>query len=104
MPIHDRHVLTLDVAGFLQALEERNGHVLVVIISRLGAEEPDHRHRRLLRSPHHGPRRRAPNSRDELPSFHSITSSARSRIDCSTVRPSALAALTLTAISNLVGT
>jgi hypothetical protein len=37
------------------------------------------------------------------PISYSITSSARSRIDCGTARPSALAVLTLTAISNLVG-
>jgi hypothetical protein len=37
------------VAGFLQTLEKWNGDVLVVIISGLGAEEPDNRHRRLLR-------------------------------------------------------
>ena len=34
---------------------------------------------------------------------HSITSSARSKIDCGTARPSALAVLRLTTISNLVG-
>jgi hypothetical protein len=35
--------------------------------------------------------------------FYSITSSARSRIDGGTARPSALAALRFTTISNLVG-
>jgi hypothetical protein len=39
--LFDRHVLALDIPGFLQALEKRNGEVLVVIISGLGAEEPD---------------------------------------------------------------
>jgi hypothetical protein len=34
---------------------------------------------------------------------YSITSSARRSIDCGTVRPSALAVLTLIAISNLTG-
>ena len=38
-----------------------------------------------------------------LRDVYSITSSARSRIDWGTVRPSALAVLTFTAISNLVG-
>jgi len=43
--------------------------------------------------------------RDEPSPFdHSITSSARSRIDCGTARPRALAVLRLTTISNLVGT
>src|SRR5262249_33988938 len=58
----------------------------------------------LLRARHHRPRRRAPEPRDELsPPDHSITSSARRRIDCGTVRPSALAVLRFTTISNLVG-
>ena len=35
----DRHVLALDIAGFLQALEKWNGVVLVVIVSGLGAED-----------------------------------------------------------------
>ena len=70
---------------------QRNGDVLVVIISGLLAEIPDHRHRRLLRSRHQRPRRRPAKRRDELsPFYHSITSSALSKIDCGTVRPSAL--------------
>src|SRR5215831_9119800 len=40
--------------------------------------------------------------RDEIPPFHSITSSARSTIDGGTARPSALAVLRLTTNSNLV--
>ena len=55
----DRHILTLDVAGFLQALEKPNGDVRGVI-SRLGVQEPNHWHTRLLRPRHHRPRRRAP--------------------------------------------
>src|SRR5271169_2491454 len=74
--ILDRDVTVLDIAGFLQALEDRNGDVPVVIISGLGAEESDHRRRRLLRPRHHRPRRRAPEPRDELSPFHWITSSA----------------------------
>src|SRR6516164_1040548 len=57
-------------------LEEWDGGLLVVIIGGLGAEEPDHRHRRLLRPRHHRTRRRAPNPRDERAAFHWITSSA----------------------------
>src|SRR5262249_29442861 len=57
----------------------------------------------LLRPRHHRPRRRAAEPGDDLPPVHSITSSARSRIDCGTVRPSALAVLRFTTISNLVG-
>ena len=41
---------------------------------------------------------------NKRPSAYSITSSARSRIDCGIVRLSALAVLALTAISNLTGT
>jgi hypothetical protein len=48
-------------------------------------------------------RSRAPEPRNEISPFHSITWSARSRIEGGTVRPSALAVLRLTTISNLVG-
>jgi hypothetical protein len=54
----------------------------------------------LLRPRDHRPRRRAPEPRDELPpSDHSITSSARSKIDCGTVRPSDLAVLRFTILN-----
>jgi hypothetical protein len=53
------------LAGFLQTLEERSGDVLVVTTSGLGNEEPDHRHRCLLRPRHERPSRcaRQPPSR-----------------------------------------
>src|SRR5262249_61092362 len=58
-------------------------------------------HRRLLRARRERPRRRrAANERDELAAFHSITSSARSRNDSGSLRPSALAAVRLTTSSN----
>jgi hypothetical protein len=41
----------LDIAAFLQALEERNGDHFVVI-SESGAEKPNHWHRRLLSARH----------------------------------------------------
>jgi hypothetical protein len=71
IPVLDRHVP--DIAGFLQALDKRkNGAVsagsLRVLIS--GAENTNHRHRRLLRPRHHRPRRRAPEPSDEVPSPH----------------------------------
>jgi hypothetical protein len=50
-PGERRHVLALDIARFLQALEERNGDILVVSFSGLGAEEPDHWVERLEASP-----------------------------------------------------
>jgi hypothetical protein len=54
------------------------------------AEEPDHRHRRLLRPRRERPgRRRAAEQRDELAALHSITSSARPSSGSGTVRPSA---------------
>src|SRR6516164_7611006 len=49
------------------------------------------------------PRRRAPEPGDEVAPFHSITSSARSKIDGATARPSALAVLRFRTISNFVG-
>ena len=50
----DRHVLALDVAGFIEAFAER-GHKARVGIGRSVSDKPDHRHRRLLR-----PRRKRP--------------------------------------------
>jgi hypothetical protein len=41
-----RHVLTLDVAGFVEALPERTGNSR---LGRLAVDEADHWHRRLLR-------------------------------------------------------
>src|SRR6266511_4361975 len=62
------------------------------------------RHRRLLcprcQRP---PRRRAAEKRDELASFHSITSSARACKEGGTVTPSALATFRLITNSNVVG-
>src|SRR6516165_7196266 len=68
-------------------------------------EEPDHRHRRLLRARRERPRgSRAAKQRYELaPAAHSITSSARSRNASGIVRPSALAVVKLMTRSNLVG-
>src|SRR5262245_48491936 len=102
--ILDRHVLALDVAGFTNALAEC-GQILCTIGRRRAAEEPDHRHRRLLRARREWPRcRPAAEKRDELaPLHHSITSSARASSVAGTSRPSAFAALTLIASSNFVG-
>src|SRR6516165_5979508 len=65
--VFDRHIMALDIAGFLQALEKRNGEVLEVIISGPGAEIPDYRQRWLLRPRRERPSRCAAQSRDELP-------------------------------------
>src|SRR5262249_22991731 len=93
--ILDRHILALDVAGFTNALPECGQ--IARTIGRRAAEEPDHRHRRLLRARRERPRhRRAADERNELAApDHSITSSARARSEGGTSRPSALAASTL---------
>src|SRR6266568_4703339 len=74
--ILDRHILALDVAGFTNALPEC-GQIACTISKRRAAEEPDHRHRRLLRARREWPRGcRAAEECDELAALHSITSSA----------------------------
>ena len=45
----DRHILALDIAGFLQALTKRGHHGGVVPVRRSAVEEPDHCHRWPLR-------------------------------------------------------
>src|SRR5262245_46062598 len=70
--------------------------------------EPDHRHRRLLRTCRERPRDRCTaEQRDEVAPLHlcghSITSSASRRNDSGIVSPSAFAVLRLTVRSNLVG-
>ena len=68
--VFDRHVLALDIAGFLQALAER-ARTVREPVRRCAAEKPDHRHRRLLRARRERPRRRrAAEQRDELPPPH----------------------------------
>src|SRR5262247_4018333 len=47
--ILDRHILALDEVGFTKALAEC-GQISCTIDRRRAAEEPDHRHRRLLRA------------------------------------------------------
>src|SRR5260370_30075483 len=75
--ILDRQILALDVAGFTKTLAEC-GQIACTIDRRPRAtEEPDHRHRGLLRPRRKRPRsRRAAEQRDELAAPHSITSSA----------------------------
>src|SRR3974390_159509 len=68
------------------------------------SEKTDHRRRWLLRAHHQRPSsRRTADKRDELASFHSMTSSARASSEGGTVRPSALAVLRLITSSYLVG-
>src|SRR5215469_13933464 len=67
--ILDRHILALDVAGFTKALAEC-GQISCTIDRRRAAEEPNHRHRRLLRARHERPRRRTTEQRYELAASH----------------------------------
>src|SRR5213083_1904346 len=70
--ILDRHILALDVADFTNALPEC-GQKACTISRRRAAEEPDHRHRRLLRARGERPRRgRAAEQRDETAPFQWI--------------------------------
>src|SRR6516165_10805735 len=97
----DRHVLALDVAGFVEALAEPGNKGR---IRQSGIDEADHRHRRLLRARSERPSNRsAAEQRYELASLHSITSSARAMSVGGTSRPSALAVVRFMMRSNLVG-
>ena len=64
----DRHVLALDIAGFIEAFAER-GHIIHESRGRTAVDERNHGHRRLLRPTYHRPRRR-PKPRDELAPSH----------------------------------
>jgi hypothetical protein len=70
---------------------------------RRTAQEADHRRRLLLGAK--GARRRHPTAKQQhkLAAPHSMTSSARARIDCGITSPSAFAVLRLITSSNLVG-
>src|SRR5262249_15997185 len=98
----DRRILALDIAGFAQAPTE-SGYPGGECYIRSAVEETNQRHRRLLRPRRERPRsRRAAEERNELATFHSITSSARTRIVVGIVTPSALAVFRLSTSSNLV--
>src|SRR5262249_20827947 len=103
--ILNRHVLTLDIACFLQALTKR-AHHRRVCVRRCAVKKSNHRHRRLLRARRQRPRGRAAEQRDEIAALHrcnhSITSSARASSVGGISRPSARAVLRLITSSNLV--
>ena len=64
--VFDRDILTLDIAGVLEALAE-SAQTFRVPVRRRRVKKPDHRHRRLLRARRERPRRRrAAEQRDEL--------------------------------------
>jgi hypothetical protein len=73
--VFDRYVLALDEARLLQALAECP-QLVRVRLRRSGVEEPDHRHRRLLRARRKRPRyRRAAEQCDERAPPHGHPSS-----------------------------
>src|SRR5262245_41695749 len=102
--VFDRHIAAVDITGFTQAATERGREIGPVILTER-VQEPDHRHRPLLRARRKRPRRRrAAEEDDELPPFHhSITSSAATCSVGGTARPSAFAVLRFITNSNLVG-
>ena len=67
----DRHVLALEIAGFLEALTKR-GTILRRAFRRAGVDYSHHRHSRLLRTRRERPARYAAEERDELAPFQLI--------------------------------
>ena len=63
----DRHVLALDVAGFVEALAKRSDSAR---IRRPAVDKSDNRHRRLLRPRRKRPCRRTAEQRDEFAPPH----------------------------------
>src|SRR5262245_56346681 len=100
--ILDRDILTIDVTGLPHAAIECS-ELLAPGSGRAAVEESDNRHRLLLRPRRERPCRRAAEERDELASFHSITSSARASTVGGRSMLSALAALRLMTSSRLTG-
>src|SRR5262245_10191049 len=100
MVLH-RDVLTLDVAGFLEAITECSG---TARIRRPSIDDSNDRRLRLLCPRRHRPSSRAAKQRGELAApNHSITSSAATSNLSGTVRPSILAVLRLMTSSYFVG-
>src|SRR6516165_8568488 len=100
--IIDCDVLSLDIAGFAQALV-KGGQFARPGIRRAPGEKSDHRHRRLLRARRERPRGHcAAEQCDEGAPLHSITSSARASSVGGTDRPSSFAVCRLMTSSNLV--
>src|SRR5262249_16363341 len=92
-----------DITSLSEALA-KSAQTIALSVGRVGVEEPDHWHRRLLRARRERPRSsRAAEQRKEGAAFHSITSSARASSAGGMVRPSALAVGRLITSSSLVG-
>src|SRR5262249_42485577 len=104
-PSVDPDVTALRPAELLETLSERGDAKLCFRIALGKAHQytdPPHPVR-LLRARRERPRRRAAEQRDERATFHSITSSARSKNGSGILRPSALAVVRLMTSSNFVG-
>src|SRR5262245_11466016 len=99
----DAHVLTFDIVAGLLHAQPKCRHVRSRFARRPAAEEPDHWHRRPLRSRRERPGGGAAEQRDELAALHSITSSATSSRSRGISRLSDLAVLRLITSSYLVG-
>jgi hypothetical protein len=101
-PVFDRNVATLDIAELAQPLPQSGEYPRVGPLCRRQDADADELFW-LLRAA--DPRRDCGGSeRDQyVAAAHSMTSSARARMDCGTVSPSAFAVLRLTTNSNLVG-
>src|SRR5262249_35939593 len=101
--IFDRYIAAFDETDFAYP-GEKGGQWRVRPTGRGRIDEPDHRHRRLLRTRRERQcRGRAAEQRDELAPVHSITSSARASSVGGISRPSAFAVLRLITSSYLVG-
>src|SRR5207249_11033039 len=100
--VFDRYILSLDIAGFARSRAER-AHKRCVRVGPGAVEVAAPRHRLLLRAQGAPRRHRAAQQQHQLAAVHSMTSSARARIDGGTIRPSALAVLRLTTSSKVVG-
>ena len=98
----DRDILADDKAGLLQSLQER-GPLGCFGLRRAAAEIANYRHARLRRGPKRRQRGGGVDQREELAASHSMTSSARARIDGGTFKPSVSAVLRLTTSWNVVG-
>src|SRR6516165_7867555 len=94
----DDDVAMINKSDFAQTVGKR-----LISIGRAHVDKAHHRHRRLLRARHQGPRSCTAEPRDELAPFHSITSSARASKPGGISRRSAFAVFKLITNSNLVG-
>src|SRR5262249_47072956 len=98
--VFDRHVAAFDKTGVIQSLSNDSDQECIGR-PRTAAQDTDN-WKLLLRARRERPRRRAAKHSDEVAPFHSITSSARSRIDVGMSMPMARAVLRLTIVVNFV--